>query len=561
MFKDISQLAESDDSEVESDDSTTKADDSEALHFMATVVGLCRDTITIGTEMIRTNRYDVIEVVDGQQRLTTLVLLLKSIECKIKSLLSDEKWRQRFTGEDVEQAERERKELANLLVHPADQTQVLLQTNHDSSEYFANYLINGKLPPDSEEISTLADKELLSAIKECQRFVNRWDNIFELLDIIKNKLYFIFHEITDEASVYTVFEVLNNRGLYVSWLDRFKSQLMAVVYENDAGNRDEHIEHLHRIWGDIYATVGLNQRLNDETLKFTATLKGNPVGKTVQEEDSVTQLMREVGTNPTKTIEVSNWVLEVSKAMKRVYDIFSPSKDVLIDIIQVRMLATAIFLMKESRRLIRKEEVDLLNQLEKTSFRIFGLSRAFGSHKITAQTERGNYLRLANTITNGKDISVDQTVQRIKQLGVNYSFGSIESRDCYNEWTDELRYLLYCYEQYLAESQGKRFTHEEWNSIWKGSAVNSIEHIHPQSKAGQIEISVHRIGNLLLLPPEINSGLSDKYPIEKAQAYRNTRLISAEVVAETIETRGWDDEAIVGQSYEIAEWVNETFSG
>ncbi|MDE0638312.1 MAG: HNH endonuclease family protein [Candidatus Poribacteria bacterium] len=132
--------------------------------------------------------------------------------------------------------------------------------------------------------------------------------------------------------------------------------------------------------------------------------------------------------------------------------------------------------------------------------------------------------------------------------------------ECYEWWSDELRYLLYRYEQHLAESQGKRFTEEEWNSIWKASAMNSIEHIHPQSKASQIEISVHRIGNLLLLPPHINSGLRDKDPEEKIQAYQNTRLLGAEAVAKTIETDGWDDEAIVGRSYEIMEWVDKTFN-
>lgn len=538
MFNDIRQLE----------------DDPDDVHFMATVVGLCRDTKTIGT-----TKYQFIEVVDGQQRITTLVLLLKAIELKIQSLLKDSKWCQQNP-----QAEREQNALANLLVNPDDNTQVLIQTNHDTSQYFANYLTEGEIPPDSEVPKTLADKELLSAIQDCKTFVNRWDNIFLLLRIIKNQLYFVFHKITHEASVYTVFEVLNDRGLTVTPLDKLKSKLMAVVFEKDAGNKDEHIKRLHQIWGDIYETVGLSEGLDTEALQFAATLRGNPVGKTVQQEDAVSQFMREVvpdptdpaKTDPAKTIEISNWMLEVTKAIKRVYDVFSPSKDVVINIIQVRMLATAIFL----RRLPQKEERDLLNQLEKTSFRIFGLSREFSSHRITAQTERGEYLRLANQITNKSELSVDEILQGIKNLGSRFGFNSIEASECYEWWSDELRYLLYRYEQHLAESQGAHFTEERWNSIWEASAMNSIEHIHPQSKASEIEISVHRIGNLLLLPPHINSGLRDKYPEEKIQAYRNTRLLGSEAVAKTIEADGWDDNDIVERSYEIAEWVDKTFN-
>ena len=538
MFNDIRQLE----------------DNSDDVHFMATVVGLCRKTETIGT-----TKYQFIEVVDGQQRITTLVLLLKAIELKIQSLLKDSKWCQQNP-----QAEREQNALANLLVNPDDNTQVLIQTNHDTSQYFANYLTEGEIPPDSEVPKTLADKELLRAIQDCKTFVNRWNDIFLLLRIIKNQLHFVFHKITHEASVYTVFEVLNDRGLTVTPLDKLKSKLMAVVFENDAGNKEEHIKRLHQIWGDIYETVGLREGLDTEALQFAATLRGNPVGKTVQQEDAVSQFMREVvpdpsdstKTDPAKTIEISKWMLEVTKAIKRVYDVFSPSKDVVINIIQVRMLATAIFL----RRLPQKEERDLLNQLEKTSFRIFGLSREFSTHRITAQTERGNYLRLANQITNNSELSEDEMLQRIKKLGGRYDFNSIEASNCYDRWADELRYLLYRYEQYLAESQGKRFTDEEWNSIWKASAMSSIEHIHPQSKGHQIEISVHRIGNLLLLPPRINSQLRDKDPVDKAEAYRNTRLLGAEAVAETIEKHGWNHKEIADRSYEISEWVYEEYN-
>lgn len=530
--------------------------DSKTVHFMATVVGLCREVKTIDD-----TEYEFIDVIDGQQRLTTLVILLKTIERKIASLLKDEEWCQKTSKEELARVKRERKKLVNLLVKPADKTLVLLQTNHDSSLYFANYLRKGQLPPASEEVKTLADKELLSAIHDCQREVNRWDDIFELLSITKNQLYFIFYVVANEVSVHKVFEVLNNRGLNVSWMDRFKNRLMKVVFENQAGNRDRHIKELHQIWGTIYETVGLHKGVDTEALRFAATLRGSPVGEPLSEEKAVDRLMYEVGTDAAKTIEISNWVLEVTKALKRVHDEFSPFKDVaMIKIIQVRILATAIFLRKYRAGIERT----LLDQCENTSFRIFSICRTFGysNSKITAKTERGNYLQLAHQITNNSKLSEDEILRRIKKLGERFSFywENIIGYDCYTEWTDEVRYLLYRYEQHLAEQQGKRFSHTEWNSIWKEAALKSIEHIHPQSKSRQIEMNVHCIGNLLLLPPNINSRLGDKEPEEKAQEYRNTRLLGAEAVAKTIEADGWDDEEIVNRSYEIMEWVNETFN-
>ena len=205
------------------------------FHFMATVVGLRRRTETIATD-----RYHVIEVVDGQQRLTTLILLLKAIEKKLDCSVPAE--------------ERRGRELQDLLIKEDELSLVLLQTNHDRSDYFVNFIRTGEYRP-VEEAQTLADRELLSAIHECERFVDKWDDRIELLSIVKNQLTFIFHEIDDEAAVYTVFEVLNNRGLQVSSLDKLKSMLMSVAFEDNQGNADEHIAELHRIWGEI---VGLN---------------------------------------------------------------------------------------------------------------------------------------------------------------------------------------------------------------------------------------------------------------------------------------------------------------
>ena len=136
-------------------------------HFMATIVGLHRDeeTKTIGTDA-----YRVIEIVDGQQRLTTLAMLLKSIE---QELASDER----------------KQNLQKLLVKSDDS--ILIRLNHDQNQYFSNFLREGTSPA-VVSARTLADRELLSAIRHCKREVRKWDNPIELLDIINNQLKFIF---------------------------------------------------------------------------------------------------------------------------------------------------------------------------------------------------------------------------------------------------------------------------------------------------------------------------------------------------------------------------------
>ncbi len=91
-------------------------------------------------------------------------------------------------------------------------------------------------------------------MKDCSDFVDQWQGSkLELGIILKNRLALIFHEVDDEATVYSVFEVLNSRGLPVAWLDRFKSALMGMVFEYSEGSKEETIQELHHIWGETFA--------------------------------------------------------------------------------------------------------------------------------------------------------------------------------------------------------------------------------------------------------------------------------------------------------------------
>ena len=511
-------------------------------HFMATVVGLHRygDTQEIGVDL-----FDVINVVDGQQRLTTLVLLLKAIERKLDCSppSSDEKQHGR--------------DLQNLLVKGDDASLILLQTNHDQSRYFVNYLRFGQRPSvkeTREEVPTLADRELLSAIHECERFVDKWNNPTELLRILKHKLTFIFHQIDDEAAVYTVFEVLNNRGLQVSSLDKLKSMLMSVAFEDNQGNADEHIAELCGIWGKIYGTIGLRQGLDIEALKFGATLKSPvEISKTFSEQRAVEILISAAGTSTRGTMNVSDWLLDVIKAVNRIQGEMSHTRETVTKIAHARLLATAIILRKFSA----DEEKELLAQWEKASFRIFGLCRK------DARTGRGDYVRLAwNTLRT--ELDADDISKKIESIseGTDHDIDSalwcLEINDCYPGWTDELRYLLCRYEEYLAKERGQTFSNEQWNRIWAVSAAKSIEHILPQS-TDPGGILVHRLGNLLLLPPGLNSQLGNQEPEEKADAYIHTGLFCADEVAQTIREEGWDAAQIEAREQKLLAWIRETW--
>ena len=518
-------------------------DNRESFHFMATVVGLQRREMTIATD-----RYKVIEIVDGQQRLTTLVLLLKTIERKL--------------DRSVPAKEQAAQELQKLLVKQDDASLILLQTNHDRSQYFANFLRDGLCPP-TEEAQTLADRELLRAIRHCNSFVDDWENGLELLGVIKNQLTFICYLIDNEAAVYTVFEVLNNRGLHVSWLDRLKSMLMSVAYEDNQGNRREHIDELHQIWGDIYEVIGLHQGLSTESLRFGATLKSpSQISRPFGEEKAVESLKSLCNGNAAEAIKISKWLGEVTNKVNRFLEDMRHSREAVTKISHARLLAVAIIL----RNFSPDQEKKLLDQWEKTSFRIFGLCRK------DARTGVGDYVRLAWDTFNNTELNADDISGRMQNISegqdhnIESALRQLENSNCYEGWEDELRYLLFRYEENLAEQQGQTFDNEQWDRIWQRSAAQSIEHILPQSRGSQEPLEnqegvfVHRLGNLLLLRPGLNSQLNDLEPEAKVDKYIRTGLFIAAEVARTIERDGWGIEQIKEREQQLLEWIRRNWS-
>ena len=344
------------------------------FHFMATIVGLRRDSKTIMTE-----EHQVIEIVDGQQRITTLILLLKAVTKAVDS--SDSKEVQ--IGQNIDRS----------LVKDDEATLLLLQTNHDGSDHFANYLRQGT-HASSKDAKTFADRELLSAMEDCEQFVAEWQqngrSLESLVTLLRNRLSFIFHEISDEGLVYSVFEVLNSRGLEVSWFDRLKSMLMAIIFENGTGNSSETIDEVHQLWAQIYRRVGLRLGLSTEALRFAATLRSprcpyRPMG----EEDAANLLYSQSKEGPKPVIETTTWLKSVTDAVDR----YTADRrmNAVTRIAQARMVAVSIHLRED---LSDDEKSELLRKWENVTFRIYGLFDK------DARTAVGDYVSLAWRIVN-----------------------------------------------------------------------------------------------------------------------------------------------------------------
>lgn len=379
------------------------ASDSNRHHFMATIVCLQ----TNQTEEIGTDELERVDIVDGQQRLTTLIILLKAIAIFLEK-----------SGGELEKVEADK---LNELIVKDNGRLILLQTNHVSKVMFANYLTKGKMPNENE-LTTLAEFNLNQAFLECEKFVEGFGTsnaVLNLLKIVKNRLDFIFYVLEDEGAVYTVFEVLNSRGLAVAWLDKCKSMIMGIVFENYSSVlAKEKMILLHDIWSNIYSTIGKQLVKDDEILTVSATLwyEGESLGKPLSVEKSVECFRNTCLENAEKTVDVSQWILKVTKELVKLYS--NPRLNAVTDISHARMLAIAIRLADHYSQSDREE---MLAEWEKVTFLIFGL------HRMDSRFRVGDYVRVARKISKNL-ISKDDAVQEIHSIADRFTIQEATSK-------------------------------------------------------------------------------------------------------------------------------------
>jgi len=397
---------------------------------MATIV--CHRTAE--TKDVGASQYRVYDVVDGQQRLTTLILLLKSIELALPESSED------------------RADLAKTLVK-RDGHLILLQTNN-ANEFNFNRFIREGVTPTRAEIETHADRNLASAIRECMNFVKSWTvdrEILSLMRLVLHRLGFVVFDTEDSRIVYTIFEFLNSRGLVVDWLDKTKSVLMGRMYEmsESSSATEAEIEALQGVWGKIYREIAKEDVPGDEVLRITATLYYPGQGKPRSAEDSL-DLLRAECRSFERPRQMSMRLLDVAQKLAELYA--SPHLGPVTEILHARLLAVAI---KSAPGVNDGEREKLLEQWERVTFRIFGL------YDKDSRTKVGDYVRIASKIVT-QDIEMrtyNQIMTGLQDLGHEYpiedALDEWSTEDCYDH-PEETRYLLWSYEEYLA----RRLMHE-----------------------------------------------------------------------------------------------------
>jgi uncharacterized protein with ParB-like and HNH nuclease domain len=476
-----------------------------------------------------------LDIVDGQQRLTTLVILFCALRDLYFSKMADEDKKKRILGR-IKNSESNRERL-NLRTQP--QNQNTFQQNIINGIDFSQSLSQKQLDENKFLNTAFRFKEKITAL------MNDAKEIEGFTDYILEKVRIIAITCSNRSFAMKLFQVLNNRGLNLTAADLIKSFLMSKLDDESDQKTFE------QDW--IYIENKAKEFEEELTNLFTYyeyyLLASNPE-KSLYEE--LERKFRDKA--PLKVISDFKGAIDLffdvdSHAPKQIYPLYYLRHD----IYWKSILLTS---------LLHNWSNDKISELAKTLKRFYYLYWIAG---FTTSATKQTSFKVIQWIKEGKDTSfikekLNEKTKNDKVIG--FFKEKIDSDDVYQyPWTKPLLILLE-YEQ--LESPHMNFIEEDKNI--------HLEHILPQAHAsnsdwGQIDADVaeklvNSLGNLTLLSGKRNIEASNDSFEKKVEIYKGKGkdgITPFELTKKVAHSKTWDESAIKSRKEFILSEIERIF--
>lgn len=237
----------------------------------------------MGYLVLQTSDQKEHKIIDGQQRITTMSLLIISVLKRLKELEE--------SGIDPENNKIRREQLQNSYIGYLDPVSLVpknkLKLNRHNDDFYRAYIVPMIRIP---KRYTNASEKLMRACFEWyfKKVTDRFktgEELVRFIDKIVDKLFFTVITVGDELNAYKVFETLNARGVQLSSSDLLKNYLFSTVDADPYGGHNEEFTQLEVYWDQVINKLGsekLPEFLRYYWNSFNKTVRKNDLFKTIK---------------------------------------------------------------------------------------------------------------------------------------------------------------------------------------------------------------------------------------------------------------------------------------
>ncbi|MBB5999728.1 DUF262 domain-containing protein [Streptomonospora salina] len=543
--------------------------EADGAHFLGTIITLDQTTDSLDS--------NVLQVIDGQQRLTTLTLLLAAVHSVLRNHIDqlDDDTRTDVTN------------LSRQLVHKTDkQPRVTPQKQGHNFDDYGRTLEEAGLPVRGECRPYYPSRR----IAKCYRyFRSAIVKLAETEQITEPEAALRVHEaalqavivkieVANHADAFSLFESLNNRGMPLSPVDLIKTHLLAESEKKQVMNVDEAFDN----WNAILTSLGDHYVVQERFLRhyynaFKAELPNVPNASVAKKSNLIRiyeSLLRE------DLQRVVGQLVDASRIYGRINCVVELDQPTSLDRAFQRLMRAqgAPSYVLVIRLMSKQRELELTDShMEQVVDRLisFFVRRNLTGHPQTYELDK-LFMTTIEEIggTRGEDVLRLITKRLTEASATDEDFRKNLLGRIYEENTDVARYILTT----LTEDA---MTRETDVNLWRRDSnhyVWTIEHILPQGdnlpsawqemlggedNAKKVqEEHRHRLGNLTITA--YNSNLGNKSFLEKRDrrdpqgrpiGYRNGLPLNSDLAGR----KSWTADDIDERTNALADKVIERF--
>lgn len=514
--------------------------------------------------------YEIIDIVDGQQRLTTIIIFMATLIHFLKEQSSKED-----ELEDIE-----------LLyeTYVKHKRQFKLRALEEDNDFFHRYIlgdVDGK-----DFIRTPAQRRLYNAKKLFIKHLSPLDK--QKLHIIKSKIdensRVLVYSVHDTAEATLIFETTNDRGKGLTNLEKIKSFMMYKSYVASEEVPEQLLNKIRIRFSEIYKEYEKYEtRMDEDSIlqyHFIAHLKWS--GKDYQQH--VSRVKKIVNSSICKGRDldvidfIDKYTAEIKETFFTVHEILNSNISGMRDIFILSRTGNFWPLIIKTYKLDGSENKSKFSRIAKLleiySFRVYAVNQSRGN---TGQSKLYSFARDFNGDFEVLEYSLEQI---ISEYSNNERFNSKLSDAYIYKWmgSRDLSYFFWKYENHLRTSkQPKSSPMSESEFISDNSKFKmSIEHIASQNPKGSIikdgdilpNISeefrkeyLHSIGNLTIDPQSANSSKGrEDFNYKNKVYFRKAPYKTQNELEDFLDDETWSMESINKRRKKLIEFALKRWS-